>query len=129
MNKIRRWTQNSKFIQYGSHFFSYCISTTSKRFACLQNKIFKHFIPFLLNSSIKATNIWTGSCICLFFKTLHIALSRELRFGLDGGHEESLINLRFSFWFGFGVKQILDSLSFLYLLTHTGLNFNEKVLE
>ena len=32
------------------------------------------------------------------------------------------------FLFGLGVKQIIDSLSFLLLLTQ-GLNFNEKVLE
>ena len=34
-----------------------------------------------------------------------------------------------NFWLGFGVKQIIDSLSFLFLLTYIGLNFNEKVLE
>ena len=33
------------------------------------------------------------------------------------------------FLLGFGVKHIIDSLSFLFLLTHIGLNFNEKVLE
>ena len=27
---------------------------------------------------------------------------------------------------GFSVKQIIDSLLFLFLLTHNGLNFNEK---
>ena len=30
---------------------------------------------------------------------------------------------------GFGVKQIIDTLSFLFLLTDIVLNFNEKVLE
>ena len=30
---------------------------------------------------------------------------------------------------GLSVKQIIDSLLFLFLLTHTGLSFNEKVLE
>ena len=30
---------------------------------------------------------------------------------------------------GFGVKKVIDSLSFLSLLTHIGLNFNEKVVE
>ena len=30
---------------------------------------------------------------------------------------------------GFGVKQIIDSLSFLFLLTHFGLCLNEMVLE
>ena len=48
-------------------FFDYCINTPSKRFACLQNKFIRHFIPFLLNSSLKQTNIWMGSCICLVF--------------------------------------------------------------
>ena len=33
------------------------------------------------------------------------------------------------FWLGLGVKKIIDSLSFLFLLTHIGINFNEKVLE
>ena len=36
---------------------------------------------------------------------------------------------RKSFWLGFGVKQIIYSLSFLFLLTHIGLSLNEKVLE
>ena len=35
---------------------------------------------------------------------------------------------RKSFWLGFGVKQIIDSLSFLFLLTQIGLNFNEKYM-
>ena len=34
------------------------------------------------------------------------------------------------FWFGFDNQQIRDSLPFLFfLLTHIGLNFNEKVFE
>ena len=33
------------------------------------------------------------------------------------------------FGLGLGVKQIIDSLSFLFLLTYIGLNFNEKMLE
>ena len=33
------------------------------------------------------------------------------------------------FYLDFGVKQNIDSLWFLFLLTHVGLNFNEKVLE
>ena len=39
----------------------------SKRFACLQNKLIRHFIPFLLNSNLKRTNICMGSCICFVF--------------------------------------------------------------
>ena len=35
-----------------------------KQSACFHNKFFRHFIPFLLNSSLKQTNIWIGSCIC-----------------------------------------------------------------
>ena len=31
--------------------------------------------------------------------------------------------------FDFGVNQIIETVSFLFLLTHIGLNFNEKVLE
>ena len=34
---------------------------------------------------------------------------------------------RKDFWLGFGVKQIIDFLSFLLLLTNTGLNFNKKM--
>ena len=48
-------------------FFNYYINTPSKRFACLQNKSFKHFIPLLLNSSLKQTNIWMGSWIYFVF--------------------------------------------------------------
>ena len=33
------------------------------------------------------------------------------------------------FWLGFSFKQIIDSLSFLILLTHIGLKFSEKVLK
>ena len=29
-------------------------------------------------------------------------------------------------WFGFSIKQNINSLSFLFLLTHIGLNFNKK---
>ena len=46
---------------------SYCINTPSKRFAYLKNKFFRHFIPFLPNSSLKQTNIWMGSYICFVF--------------------------------------------------------------
>ena len=46
-------------------FFNYCINPPLKRFACLQSKFFRHFI---LNCSLKQTNIWMGSCICFVFK-------------------------------------------------------------
>ena len=39
----------------------------SKGFACLQNKFFRYFIPFLLNSGLKQTNILMGSWICFVF--------------------------------------------------------------
>ena len=53
-------------------FFNYYINTPVKRFACLQNKFFTHFITFLLNSSFEQTNIWMGSYICfVFLNTLH----------------------------------------------------------
>ena len=35
--------------------------------------------------------------------------------------------LKNNFRFGFDVKQIIDSLLYLFLLTHIGLKFNEKV--
>ena len=38
-------------------FFNYCINTSSKLVTYLQYKFLKHFIPFLLNSSPKRTNI------------------------------------------------------------------------
>ena len=52
------------FTQY---FFDYCMNTPSKQLSCLQNKLFKHFIPFLLKSRLKRTNIWMESCICFVF--------------------------------------------------------------
>ena len=36
---------------------------------------------------------------------------------------------KFFFWLGFDIKQIIDSLLFLFLLTHIGLSFNEKMYE
>ena len=58
-------------------FFNYCISIPSKQFACLQNRFFRYFLPFLLNSSLKRTNIWMGSCICFVFKNaLHSVIKR-----------------------------------------------------
>ena len=47
---------------------------------------------------------------------------------LDGGHKETPIITK-TFWLGFGVRQIVDILLFLFLLTHIGQNFKEKVLE
>ena len=53
-------------------FFNFYINTPTKRFACLQNKFFRHFYPFLLSSSLKRTNIWMGSCLCFAFKNAPI---------------------------------------------------------
>ena len=47
-----------------------------------------------------------------------------LRSGLDGGLKETTI-ISEIFWLGFGVNQIIDSLSFLFLRTHIRLNFHE----
>ena len=49
---------------------------------------------------------------------------RELWSGLDGSLKK--LQLFRIFWLGFSVKQIIDSLSFLFLLTNFGMNFNEK---
>ena len=49
-------------------FFSYWINMPLKRFACLQNNFFKHYIPFLFYSSVKRTNISIGSSVCFFLK-------------------------------------------------------------
>ena len=62
-NKIRRLAPNSKFTQYGRHFFS----TPSKRFVSFQNEFFRHFIPFLPNINFKSTNIWIGNYISFIF--------------------------------------------------------------
>ena len=48
-------------------FLGYFIKMSLKQLKCLQNKFFRHFIPFLLNTSLKRTNIWMGSCICFVF--------------------------------------------------------------
>ena len=48
-------------------FFNYCFNAPSKRFAGHQNKFFRYFIPFILNSSLKRTNIWMGSYISFIF--------------------------------------------------------------
>ena len=53
----------------------------------------------------------------------HIVLSRELTSRLDGGHEETPAISESFFWLGFGVKQIVNSLLFLFLHTHIELNF------
>ena len=47
--------------------FKNCINKPLKGFACLRNKFFGHFIPFLFNSNLKRTKIWMGNCICFVF--------------------------------------------------------------
>ena len=44
-----------------TNFFNYSLNTSSKGFACLKNKFFRHFTGFLLNSSLKLANIWMRS--------------------------------------------------------------------
>ena len=46
---------------------------------------------------------------------------------LELDHKETLLILEF-FQLDFGVKHMIDSLSFLFLLTHIGLNFNKQCL-
>ena len=53
-------------------FFNYCINTPLKQFAFLQNKFFRHFIPFLFNSCLKQTNIGLEVAFVLFSKMLQI---------------------------------------------------------
>ena len=67
INKMRRKTQNGKFTQYGRHFFGYCINTPSKQFTYLQNQFLRYYIPFLLKSSLKRTNISRKICIYFIF--------------------------------------------------------------
>ena len=38
-------------------FFNYCTNMSLKRFASLQNKFFRRFMPFLLINSVKRINI------------------------------------------------------------------------
>ena len=33
-------------------FFNYCFNMPSKRFSCVQNKFFRHFIPFFLKALV-----------------------------------------------------------------------------
>ena len=40
-------------------FFNYCINKASKRLVSLQNEFFRHFIPFLLNSSLRKVKLVT----------------------------------------------------------------------
>ena len=47
-----------------------------------------------------------------------------VKFRLDRGHKGNTIIFRL----GFGVKKIIDSLLFLFLLTHIGPNVNKKCL-
>ena len=51
--------------------FNYCINLPLKRFTYLQNKIFKHFIPFLLNSNLKRSHIWMRRCICFLKRSIY----------------------------------------------------------
>ena len=62
--KKKRETKTVNLLNMVAIFFNYCINTPSKWFACLPNKFFRHFIPFLFNSSLEQTNIWMGSCSC-----------------------------------------------------------------
>ena len=59
----------------------------------------------------------------LLSKTPHIVQSRVLMSGLDGSRIETPVISEFFFWWGVGVKQIIDSLSFLFLLTLIRLKF------
>ena len=64
-------------------FVNYCINTPSKRFKCLQNKFFGHFIYFLLNTILQPTNDWMGNCLGLFF----LKRPRSVIKGLDGSQK------------------------------------------
>ena len=54
-------------------YFNYCINTTSKLFACPQNRLFKLVIPLHLNSGLKRTNFGWEVAFVLFSKMPHIA--------------------------------------------------------
>ena len=62
--------------------------------------------PFFVQSSTPSFSLKSSFAV-IFFSLFCIRLTKKC-------------------WLGFGVKQILDSLSFLFLLTHIGLNFNSK---
>ena len=68
-----------------------------------------------------------GSFICFFFFNVPYSVIKGggVKSGLDGSYKETPIILRILF----GVKQIIDSLLLLFLLTHIGQNFKEKVFE
>ena len=54
--------------------------------------------------------------LSLFLKKLFYRKKKRFSFILYTGDRKN--------WLGFGVKHIIDSLSFLFLLTHIGLNLN-----
>ena len=95
-------------------FFQPLYQHTFETISCLLNKFFRNFIPFLLNSSLKRTNIWMKSCICFVFWNAPISAIKGVRSGLDGGHKETTVISEIFFLPCFGVKRIIDFLSFIF---------------
>ena len=106
------------------NFFSVIVSTRL-RYDLHAIKIYSSEILFH-SSSISEPIFGWEVAFDLFSKTLHSVIKRS---GLDGCHKETPVISEILFLVGFGVKKIMDSLSFLFLLTHIGPNFNEKELE
>ena len=101
-------------------FFNYCINTPWKRLACLQNKCFRHFIPFYSNS--KQTNIWMRRCICFVFENTSHSVIKGVKVSIWWRPWRNLNSFGFLFVGGYcGVKNIIDSLLFLFLLLDIGL--------
>ena len=67
INKIRTKKYDQKktvnLLIMATIFFNYCIITPSTRFACLQNKFFRHFIPSLLIAQSTGAIEYT---VCIF---------------------------------------------------------------
>ena len=63
----------------------------------------------------------------LFFPNLHSLFFLKNLFLCKKNLSLLCIRLTMKLWIGFGGKQIIDSLSFLFLLTHIGLNFHLKM--
>ena len=62
-----------------SAFFFKYFNNMPKRFACLQNKFFRHFIPFLFNSNLKQTNIRIGNCTYFTFKSAPYSVTKGVK--------------------------------------------------
>ena len=105
-------------------FFNLWINTPSKQFAWLENKFFKYFLPFFLNSYLKRTYIYMGCFIYFVFSNIPSSVIKVIKALMETIKNPIIPKIIFA-WFQ--LKQIIDSSSFLFLLTH--IELYEKMLE